>query len=72
MGMTNMKKLKYLDIILKEWGLSMIGCDNEEDDFIRHNGTGEVVLYMSDLSIDEVIYRTEQWVRDAKINKIIQ
>lgn len=72
MGMTYMKKLKYLDSTCKQWGLSMIGCDNEEDDFIRHNSTGEVVLYMSDLSIDEVIYRTEQWVRDAKINKIIE
>lgn len=76
MGETYMQTLKYLDSICKQYGLVMVGCDNEDEDFIRHEESGEIILYMSDLPLDEIVYRTEQWIRntnrDVKINKIIQ
>ena len=54
----------------------MICCDNEDKNFIRHEESGEIILYISDLTLDEILYRTEQWIRntnrDVKINKIIQ
>lgn len=76
MGETYMQTLKYLDSICKQYGLVMVGCDNEDEDFIRHTESGEIILYMEDLPLDEIVYRTEQWIRntnrDVKINKIIQ
>lgn len=76
MNETYMQTLKYLDSICKQYGLIMIGCDNEDEDFIRHTESGEIILYMEDLPLDEIVYRTEQWIRntnrDVKINKIIQ